>query len=417
MALAALAGRRSAQPLTAALNGMAGAMDGMNSANKEQFDRHFKTWERQTDYGLKLVDMHNQEIRSILEDQRLSDMEKQANLVNTYRLFEMDREAAAAHRGDLQSRWQHLEQSERMAQQTRHYKDLILQRNDELEEKKRHDLETEKKARVSGGGVAGEQKQIHDDYIDQWQRDHPGEDVTPEADIEAWQKAKAVTGTARSAPAMFMQQYKVEHPTATSDELAEAMGEYHRVQSLEGGFAGGVLGRQVISLNTVAGHILDVKRYGEALRNGNIPRANAIANQISKEFGGPEVTNFEVGRDIMADEVVRLLTTSGGTAEDRRGMQLRLGTAFSPVQMFGAIGVFGEMITDRYDALRQQYSQGDKKREDRFVNELLTDKSRQLYKKSGASTESPSTPDKPDYSKMTNEELLRSLGLPTGPPQ
>jgi hypothetical protein len=178
---------------------------------------------------------------------------------------------------------------------------------------------------------------------------------------------------------MFMQEYKKEHPQATSGELAEAAGEFRRINAIETGFGSGVMGRQLLSLNTVADHLLLVKEYGEALNNGQIPRANAIANRVATELGKPEVTNFDAGRDIMADEVVRLLTSTGGTEADRSGMQSRLSASQSPAQMGGALQVFERFTAGRFEALRQQYAQGDPQREQRFMDVLLTPKARQVF--------------------------------------
>jgi hypothetical protein len=81
----------------------------------------------------------------------------------------------------------------------------------------------------------------------------------------------------------------------------------------------------------------------------------------------------------MADEVVRLLTTTGGTEADRAGMQSRLSASQSPAQLGGTIKVFERFTAGRFEALRQQYAQGDAQREQRFMDELLTPKARQVF--------------------------------------
>lgn len=160
MALAAFAGGRAAQPLTASLNAMSGAMDGMNQSNHEAFDRNFAVWNKQTDYALKLVGVQNQEIRDILEDQRLAEGEKQQKLLNTYRLFEMDHQAAAAQRGDLQTQWQHLESSERLANEGKR----LAAEAQHWDEARRHNLAIEQQK--AGGGI----QDVPDTEIDYWSR-------------------------------------------------------------------------------------------------------------------------------------------------------------------------------------------------------------------------------------------------------
>lgn len=140
-----------------------------------------------------------------------------------------------------------------------------------------------------------------------------------------------------------------------------------------------MLARQLISLNTVADHLQLVQQYAEELKNGQIPRANAIANRIATELGKPEVTSFEAGRDIMADEVVRLLTSTGGTEADRKGMQSRLSSAMSPQQLAGALTAFNQFVGGRFEALEQHYAGNDPDRKKHFEEEMLTEKGRQVF--------------------------------------
>jgi hypothetical protein len=60
-------------------------------------------------------------------------------------------------------------------------------------------------------------------------------------------------------------------------------------------------------------------------------------------------------------------------------MQSRLSASQSPAQLGGTIKVFERFTAGRFEALRQQYAQGDEKREQRFMDELLTPKARQVF--------------------------------------
>jgi hypothetical protein len=81
----------------------------------------------------------------------------------------------------------------------------------------------------------------------------------------------------------------------------------------------------------------------------------------------------------MADEVVRLLTSTGGSREDREGMQRILATMSSPEQFAGLFQTFKDFTGARFEALRQEYSQGDPQREKRFDTQLLTEKGRKVF--------------------------------------
>src|SRR6185503_16418517 len=145
----------------------------------------------------------------------------------------------------------------------------------------------------------------------------------------------AKTSEGRTPSAMHMRKYLELHPDATPQEISRAASGFVRDQSIERNFAGGSGAVQMRSLNTVADHLSLMREYAAALQTGDIPRINQVQQLLSKETGWPEVTNFNVARDIMADEVVRLLTSTGGTEADRAGMQSRFAAAMSPDQMHG----------------------------------------------------------------------------------
>jgi hypothetical protein len=347
--LALLMGGMGRHHMNGALAAAGAMMQAAQANNHEQFERQYKIWDHQSTTALNLSHLESDEVRSLLEDKRMSENERQARLHSFFEEHQMSWQAQ-------QLRAQGLEH--------------ILTSETHLEE-----LRT---------NAARQKLMFSQMRFENWLQSDEGKNAT---DDQVNQKAaelgvsagRGAGGGPRSAVGMFMQQFQKEHPKAGSEELAEAAAEFRRQGALEVGFASGILGRQVISLNTVADHILRVKEYGEALHNGQIPLANKIANSIAVAEGKPEVVNFEAGRDIMADEVVRLLTSTGGTERDREGMQSHLASFRSPEQMSGLFGVFKEFTGARFEALRQQYAEGDPKREDRFMQEKLTEKGREVF--------------------------------------
>jgi hypothetical protein len=184
---------------------------------------------------------------------------------------------------------------------------------------------------------------------------------------------------ARSPGAVYAQKLQEENPSLTASELAAALAGFRHLQSVETALGGGIMGRNVVALNTVADHILRVEEYAKALQNGQIPRANQIANAVARETGKPEITTFNAGRDIMADEIVRLLTSTGGTESDRVGMQSRISDMFSPEQFSGVFEVLRDMSGARFVAIEQWYAGNDPARRKHFEEEVLTDAGRQAF--------------------------------------
>jgi hypothetical protein len=124
-----------------------------------------------------------------------------------------------------------------------------------------------------------------------------------------------------------------------------------------------------------------VEQYAAALRNGDLQRANALTNAVARETGKPEVTTFEAGRVIMADEVVRLLTSTGGTEQDREGMQRILSGWSSPAQFAGLFEVFKDFTGARFIAMENSYALGNPKREEEFKQRFLTPDARVVFGK------------------------------------
>jgi len=208
----------------------------------------------------------------------------------------------------------------------------------------------------------------------------PEEKKAAEQAIDDWNRAQGKGATSsRSAVGAMRAGLKTEHPDWNEDQVEDALLDFRRLSSIESGFGSGVLGRNVVSLNTVADHAQRVRTYFEALNNGNIPRANQIANTISVETGGPEVTEFNTGATIMTGEVVRLLTTTGGTEADRERMLGLINARMSQAQGKGALDVFDDMINARFESLRTQYAQGRPDREKKFDTQFLTPASRALH--------------------------------------
>jgi hypothetical protein len=347
--LALLMGGMGRHHMNGALAAAGAMMQAAQANNHELFERQYKIWDHQSTTALNLSRLESDEVRALLEDKRMSENERQSRLDSFFKEHQMTWQARQLSAGMLEHVLTSETELERLRANAANQKLMFGQ------------------MRLQSWLATPEGQRATEDQIDQ-----------KAAELGVSGGRGAGSGP-RSAAGMFMQEFKKEHPHANAEELAEAAAEFRRQGALEVGFASGILGRQVLSLNTVADHILRVKEYGEALNNGQIPLANRIANAIAVAEGKPEVVSFEAGRDIMADEVVRLLTSTGGTERDRAGMQSHLASFRSPEQMAGLFGVFKEFTGARFEALRQQYAEGDPKREERFMQEKLTAKGREVF--------------------------------------
>ena len=407
IALAALAGSRSAQPLTASLNAMSGAMDAMNEGNYKDYQDRMKIWDKQSEFALKAIDIQNTEIREILEAERISEAEKQARLSTFYHVAGMDQQIALQRSHETEQEYNNLYKMFEM-------EDKLRNENERMREFTLNYQQREQK--LAGSPLQQQNIKLYEDLE---AAQTPEERKIAQQRIDDWNRAQGKGVSApRSAVGAMRAALTKEHPDWDETKMEDALLEYHRLSSIESGFGGGVLGRNVVSLNTVADHAMRVREYFEALNNGQIPRANQIANTISKETGGPEVTNFEAGATIMTGEVTRLLTTTGGAESDRERMLSLITPIMSKAQGKGALNVFDDMINARFELLRTQFAAGRPDRAEKFDKQLLSPAARALHEttlsREGARATPSGTaapPSGPDYSKMSDDELLRSLGL------
>ncbi len=178
---------------------------------------------------------------------------------------------------------------------------------------------------------------------------------------------------------MVMQQYRKENPHATADDLMRFQARYARSQSIARAFGGGERGRNLDTLNTVADHVVLLREYAEALNNNEIPRANQVLNRLATETGKPQVKDFNTVKTVMADEFVRLMTSTGGTESDRKNMNDLFEALGAPEQLAGTINAATRLISGRLKALEQHYAGNDPASREEFQNELLTDTARQVF--------------------------------------
>lgn len=100
IALVTMAGAFSKRPALASMNALAGALEGLNKGNDDQYKRSMDLWDKQTGMALKAFGMQNDTIKNIFDDLSLTERERQNRLMNAYRILGMQTELAAAERGE-----------------------------------------------------------------------------------------------------------------------------------------------------------------------------------------------------------------------------------------------------------------------------------------------------------------------------
>lgn len=116
----------------------------------------------------------------------------------------------------------------------------------------------------------------------------------------------------------------------------------------------GTTGGNIVSLNTLTGHIATLHEMAVALGNKDMNTYNRLANALSKEFGNPQVTNFDLAKAAVATELSTALKGQA-TEGDIKTWADNLSAAGSPEQLRGAITVPLHLMHTRFSELQNKY--------------------------------------------------------------
>ena len=144
-----------------------------------------------------------------------------------------------------------------------------------------------------------------------------------------------------------------------------------------------------------------------SLKNADFNLLNRAMNAVNKEFGKPEVTNFESNRNAIVQEVGTALSGSSTGSDLRIKLELEnMKASQSPEQIMGAIHNLNEALLSRLDTqLSVPYPievvRGEVSPED-YRKSMRTE-----YTIGGKATQQPQN----DLSHMSDADLLNALGV------
>lgn len=120
----------------------------------------------------------------------------------------------------------------------------------------------------------------------------------------------------------------------------------------------GKTGQTVKSQNVTMEHISTLRDAVDALNNKDVPAFNAAANMIAKQTGQPEPNNFELGQQLVSDEIAKAVLGTAGASVDREGIKKSLNVNASHDQAYGALDQAGQYMAGQAAGLEQSYRAG-----------------------------------------------------------
>lgn len=156
--------------------------------------------------------------------------------------------------------------------------------------------------------------------------------------------------------------------------------QYGSRYQLRKDFTSGTGAKALASLNMTINHLNGLREKSEALQNRSVTPWNAVANKVLTLEGDPRVTNFDMARNAVSNELTRLFRGTGGAEADIQAWKQTINSSESPEQLKGAIDTAISLLAGRAAALEDQWNKGIGKPRDFH---FLSDQSRQIIQKLG----------------------------------
>ena len=132
-------------------------------------------------------------------------------------------------------------------------------------------------------------------------------------------------------------------------------GDQPAIQRTITAFDTGKQGDAIRSLNVSIEHLDTLGQLGKALNNGDMTSFNKIGNIIASQTGKPAPKNFDAAKQIVAGEIIKAVTASGGGVTDRQEAQKDIDMASSPEQLSGVIDTYQALLAGQLGGLKRQY--------------------------------------------------------------
>jgi hypothetical protein len=123
-------------------------------------------------------------------------------------------------------------------------------------------------------------------------------------------------------------------------------------------FTSGTVRDNITAINTALGHLGTLYKDSNNLENRSLPIWNTVANAAESQTGDPRVSNFNMTKHAVVDELEKAFRGSGGTQAGIEEWSKSINSSQSPEQLHGAITKGIELLNSRLEALGQAYEQG-----------------------------------------------------------
>lgn len=183
----------------------------------------------------------------------------------------------------------------------------------------------------------------------------------------------------------------------TAEQRAKNWQKYKAQQVAIQRFESGPQGNTIRSLGVVVDHLATMRHLAEALKNGNTPLFNKIAQEWAEQTGSKVPTNFDEARTIVGAEIIKAIGVAGaGTQSERSEAANAFARWRSPQQLIGGIDdVFRPLMLGQLKGLERQFTQSTGLTHEEFLG-LLGPEAEKFMRPDAKKSEEKATPTQAD---------------------
>ncbi len=145
---------------------------------------------------------------------------------------------------------------------------------------------------------------------------------------------------------------------ARSGALSPASISFQTDKNITKYMTSGQGGANITNFNTATDHLALLQQAGEALKNGDVPLFNSLANKYSTATGVAAPTNFDAVKTAVSGELAKTFKGAGATDQEISEINHTINNAQSPEQIQGSINYYTKLMGSKVHALKDQYEAG-----------------------------------------------------------
>lgn len=123
-------------------------------------------------------------------------------------------------------------------------------------------------------------------------------------------------------------------------------------------FTSGKSAQAITAFNTALGHIENLEKAGESLKNTDYPMINTATNWVNNQLGNENLRSFNIAKDAVTGELVKAFNNGHITEGQLKEWGNNISNANSPEQMRAVNKQLVSLLSSKINSMGDQYNAG-----------------------------------------------------------